>query len=65
MSRAFFSLLFLANFQHLATKNKSSANYTKDFGEKNASKSPYFKGIYFRKSPYINNGFQQIATKLI
>jgi hypothetical protein len=60
---AFFSLLFLANFHHLATK-KSSANHTKEFCEKNAPKSPYFKGICFRKSPYIGYGFQQVATKL-
>jgi len=48
---------------HLATKNKSRANHKKDFCEKNASKLPYFKGMFFRKSPYIDNGFQQVATK--
>jgi hypothetical protein len=61
---AFFFLFFLANFQHLATKSKSSANHTKDFCERNASKSSYFKGFLKRKSPYIHNGFQQVATKL-
>jgi hypothetical protein len=63
-SGAFFFLLFLANFQQLATKNKSSANHTKGILWENAWKSPYFKGICFRKSPYIDNGFQQVATKL-
>jgi hypothetical protein len=42
--------LFLANFQHLATKSKSSANHTKDLCERNASKSSYFKG--FKKKNY-------------
>jgi hypothetical protein len=40
------------NFEHLATKNKSIANHTMDFCEKNASKSPYFKGICFRITIY-------------
>jgi hypothetical protein len=63
-SGAFFSFLFLANFQHLTTKNKSCANHTKDFCEKNASKLSYFKGFKKNKSPYIHNGNQQVATKL-
>jgi hypothetical protein len=63
-SGSFFSRLFLANFQHLATKNKSSANHTKDFCEKNPSKLSYFKGFLKKKSPYIHNAFQQVATKL-
>jgi hypothetical protein len=48
----------------LATKNKSSNNHTKDFCQKNPSKFSYFKGFFKKKSPYIHNGFQQVATKL-
>jgi hypothetical protein len=64
-SGAFFSFLFLANFEHLATKNKSSANHTKDFCKNNASMSPYFKGICFRKSSYIKQWVSANCHKIV
>jgi hypothetical protein len=60
-SGAFFSFFFLANFQQLATKNKSSANHTKDLCEKNAPKLPYFKGICFGKSQWVSTSCHKIV----
>jgi hypothetical protein len=63
MRKNFFVLKIVAVLMKCKAQPHST-NHTKDFCEKNTPKSPYFKGICFRKSPYIDNGFQQVAIEL-
>jgi hypothetical protein len=40
------SILFLANFHHLTTKNNPVPTHTKDLCEENAPKLPDFEGTF-------------------